>query len=184
MNNKSPKISFVFDRKKKATPTIKAPVEIRITYNYQQKFLSTGIKLNSTQWKNGKIVNSSDIIQLSQTLDKLLSNVRQVILDMMNEGSVNLSSIPARLQSMGNNKITFWNFCEQRATIRKFGKKKDTQERYERFIRLFKSWGKIQSFEDIKEKNIMLYDEYLESKYNEMKQILETQSNETSTQAQ
>ena len=163
MNNKSPKVSFVFNRKKTATPTVTAPVEIRVTYNYQQKFLSTGIKLNSTQWKNGKIINCPDTIQISQTLDKLLSNVRQAILDMMNDGSIDLSSIPMRIQNNENHKITFIDFCEQRAAIRKFGKRKDTQERYERFIRLFKSWGKIQNFEDLKEKNILLYDEYLES---------------------
>ena len=48
MNNKSPEITFVFDRKKAATPTVMSPVEIRAKYNYQQKFLSTGIKLDST----------------------------------------------------------------------------------------------------------------------------------------
>jgi hypothetical protein len=95
--------------------------------------------------ENGKIVNFTDIIQLSQTLDKLLSNVRQVILDMMNEGSINLSSIPTRLQGRENNKIAFLDFCEQMALIRKFGKQKDTQKRYGRFIRLFKAWGKYKA---------------------------------------
>ena len=71
MNNKSPQITFVFDRKKQASPTVKSSVGMRITYNYQQKFLSTGIKLLSTQWKNGKIINCPDVIQISQTLDKL-----------------------------------------------------------------------------------------------------------------
>lgn len=147
-----------------ATPTVKSSVEIRITYNYQQKFIATGIKLNSTQWKNGKIVNCPDIIQISQTLDKLLSNIRQVILNMMDEGTMDLCAISQRLQKLESKKMTFIDFCEQRATIRKFGKRKDTQERYERFIRLFRSWGRIRDFEDLNEKNILLYDKHLSEK--------------------
>ena len=161
MNNKSPQIVFVFDRRKIATPTIKSSVEMRITYNYKQKFLATGIKLYSTQWKNGKIINCPDIVQISQTLDKLLSNVRQVIFDMMNEGNIDILAIPERLEKKETGSLTFTQFCVQRAAIRKYGKQKDTQERYDRFIRLFSNWGEITSFEDITEKNIISYDKYL-----------------------
>ena len=108
-------------------------------------------------------MNCPDIIQISQTLDKLLSNVRQVILDMMDEGSIDLSSIPMRLQSKENRKIGFLEFCNQRAAIRKYGKKADSQERYDRFIRLFKAWGGIREFGDINDKNIICYDKYLDS---------------------
>ena len=161
MNNKSPQIAFVFDRRKIATPTIKSSVEMRITYNYKQKFLATGIKLYSTQWKNGKIINCPDIIQISQTLDKLLSNVRQVIFDMMNNGNIDILAIPERLEKKETGSLTFTQFCVQRAAIRKYGKQIDTQERYDRFIRLFSNWGEITSFEDITEKNIISYDKYL-----------------------
>ena len=162
MNNKSPQINLVFDRRKIATPTTKSSVEIRITYNYKQKFISTGIKLNSTQWKNGKIVNCPDIIQISQILDRMLSNVRQVIFDMMNEGCIDIMAIPSRLKQ-SEESVTFIQFCEQRAAIRKYSKEKDTQERYDRFIRLFKTWGEIKTFDQIIERNIIAYDEYLRS---------------------
>ena len=164
MNNKLPQITFVFDRKKKATPTVKASVDMRITYNYKQKFISTGIRLYSTQWKNGKIINCSDMIQISQTLDKMLSNVREVILDMMNEGLIDITSIPKRLEQKRQKDITFLEFCHQRAEVRKYGKEKDTQERYDRFLKLFSKWGKIIQFSDINEENVISYDKYLLNK--------------------
>ena len=164
MNNKLPQITFVFDRKKKATPTVKASVDMRITYNYKQKFISTGIRLYSTQWKNGKIINCSDMIQISQTLDKMLSNVREVILDMMNEGLIDITSIPKRLEQKRQKDITFLEFCYQRAEVRKYGKEKDTQERYDRFLKLFSKWGKIIQFSDINEENVISYDKYLLNK--------------------
>ena len=161
MNNKSPQINFVFDRRKIATPTIKSSVEMRITYNYKQKFLATGIKLYSTQWKNGKIVNCPDILQISQTLDKMLSDVRQVIFDMMKEGNIDITAISDKLAQKEKGNLTFIQFCEQRAAIRKYGKKKDTQERYDRFLKKFKQWGKIIKFEDIDENTIIAYDKHL-----------------------
>lgn len=161
MNSKSPQVSFVFDRRKKATTSVKASVEIRITYNYKQKFISTGVRLYSNQWKNGKIVNCPDIIQISQTLDKLLVNIRQILFLMMQQESVDITLIPEKLKELENKKISFIEFCKQRAAVRMYGKKKDTQERYTRFIRLFSEYGKIQKFEDINERNIIAYDEYL-----------------------
>ncbi len=164
MNNKYPQITFIFDRRKTATPTTQSYVEMRITHQYKQKYISTGIKLYSTQWKNGKIVNCPDIIKVSQILDKMLSNVRQVILDMMEEGHIDIKSIPKRLDGMTTEKITFKSFCKQRAIIRKFGKQEDTQERYDRFLKMFFKWGGIKDFDDITDKNIIAYDKYLTSK--------------------
>ena len=164
MNNKYPQVSFIFDRRKVATPTIKSSVDMRICYNYKQKFISTGIRLYSTQWKNGKIINCPDIMGISQTLDKMLSDVRQIILEMSKNGNIDVLAIPDKLKQLNTPKINFIEFCNQRAVIRKYGKKKDSQERYDRFIRLFSEWGKIRNFEDITEKSIINYDKYLHDK--------------------
>lgn len=164
MNNKYPQVSFIFDRRKLATPTIKGSVDMRICYNYKQKFISTGIRLYSTQWKNGKIFNCPDIMEISQTLDKMLSDVRQIILEMSKNGNIDVLAIPDKLKQLNAPKINFIEFCNQRAVIRKYGKKKDSQERYDRFIRLFSEWGKIRNFEDITEKNVINYDKYLHDK--------------------
>jgi site-specific recombinase XerD len=163
MSLKQPHITFIFDRRKKASLSKKGSLEVRITHDYKQKYISTGISLYSNQWRNGKILNCPDILQISQSLDKLLTNIRQIILDMMDEGNININEIPDRLNKMNKEVITFLEFCEQRATIRKYGKKKDTQERYTRFLRLFRNWGGIQKFKDVTEDNIISYDKYLKS---------------------
>lgn len=164
MNNKYPQVSFVFDRRKIATPSVKSSVEIRICYSYKQRFISTGIKLYSTQWKNGKIVNCPDILQISQTLDKQLSDIRQIILDMIKEGNIDISLIPERLLRLSADNINFIDFCKQRTEIRKYGKASDSQGRYNRFMKFFIQWGCIKSFDDIKDSNIIAFDKYLISK--------------------
>ena len=45
MINKYPQISLIYDRRKTATPSRKASVELRITHDGKQKYLSTGILL-------------------------------------------------------------------------------------------------------------------------------------------
>ena len=45
MNNKLPQIHLIYNRYKKATPDKPAVVEIRITHNYKQKYISTGVML-------------------------------------------------------------------------------------------------------------------------------------------
>lgn len=163
MNNKFPQIHLIYNRYKKADSETKAVVEIRVTYDRKQKYISTGIWLYPNQWKNGKIMNCNNLYEISQILDKLISNVRQVLIDMLNEGDIDLSQIQYRLRKIEMRKISFIDFCNQRAEVRKYGKEKDTQERYERFIRLFTQWGRIKTFSDIKDANIIAYDMYLNS---------------------
>jgi site-specific recombinase XerD len=163
MNNKYPQITFVFDRRKIASPTIKSSVDMRICYNYRQRFIATGIKLYANQWKNGKIVNCPDIMQISQVLDKMLTDVRHIILEMEKEGTIDILTIPERLKQLNSPKTSFLEFCRHRAIIRKYGKRKDTQERYNRFIRLFTAWGEITEFENINDNSIISYDKYLDS---------------------
>ena len=161
MNNKVPQIHLIYNRYKKANAETKAVVEIRVTYDRKQKYISTGIWLYPNQWKNGKITNCDNIMQISQILDKLISNVRQVIFDMIQENNIDIFSIQERLNKMSLQRIGFVEFCNQRAEIKKYGKQKDTQERYHRFIRLFSQWGKIKTFNDVTDRNIIAYDMYL-----------------------
>lgn len=42
-NGRMPSVSLVYDRKKTATRTKAAVVEIRISYDYRKKYISTGV---------------------------------------------------------------------------------------------------------------------------------------------
>ena len=161
MINSIPHISCIFNRRKKASNTKKASIEIRIAYNYKQKYISTGIMIYHKQWKNNRIVNTPDAIQLNQTIDNMITDIRNIIISMQKEGNIDIFSIPARLKKTT---ISFTEFCDQRAIIRKYGRTIDSQKRYDRFLRLFREWGKINSFDDITELNIISYDEYLSNK--------------------
>lgn len=162
--NKTPLLEFVFNRRKTATSSKEASVELRITFDRRQKYMSTGIRLLPRHWHRGSVVNRADAIQLNQTLDKLMIDVRKIILEMMEEGIMDIFEIPERLWRLRTGNISFIDFAKQRMDVRKYGKATDSKQRYERFFKVFESWGKIVQFEDITDDNIIAFDGYLAAK--------------------
>lgn len=161
MINKYPQVTFVYDRRKTATASKKSAVELRITYNCKQKFISTGIMLYPNQWKKGVITNCPDAIQISQTLDKLLTDIRQIILEMIEDNNIDINTIPDKLEKKRRGILTLAEFFKQRAEVRKYNLEPDSQIRYDRFIKFFFAWGKITTFDDLTDTNIIDYDKYL-----------------------
>lgn len=159
-----PTVSFVYDRYHKASSGRKASVEIRISYNGKQKYISTGIRLYPKEWKKDTVVNTPDAQQLNQQLDKILIDVRQILIDMSNEDNINIYSVPERLEKKQNGQLSMFQFFRQRIDIRKYNKSSNTQYKYERFFRFFKKYGKVKSFGDITEASILAYDQYLKGK--------------------
>lgn len=155
-----PKITYIYDRYKKASLKRKGTIEMRITYNRKQKYISTGIELYPKEWKKGEVVATADAQKLNNQLGIMIAKVRQIFIDMSNEVNIDIFSIPEKLKG---NKPDLFKFLKKRVAVRECGKSKDTITRYERFIRLFKQWGHIKGFEDITEANIIMYDEYLKS---------------------
>ncbi|MBR6491776.1 MAG: site-specific integrase [Bacteroidales bacterium] len=159
--NKTPLVEFVYNRHKTASATKEAAVELRVTFERKQKYMTTGVRLLPKQWHRGTVTNRVDAIQLNQTLEKLMIDVRQVVVNMMTEGSIDIFSIPDRLKRLRSGNINFLDFCDKRMKIRQYGKAEDSQERYTRFMKFFRGWGKIAEFEDITDLNIIALDEHL-----------------------
>ena len=88
------------------------------------------------------VINRVDAIQLNQTLEKLVVDVRKVILQMMDDGNIDIFSIPDKLKRLRSGNLTFLDFCDKRMKIRQYGKAEDSQERYTRFMKFFRGWGK------------------------------------------
>lgn len=158
-----PIVSLVFNRRHSATTTKEAAVELRISYRKQQKYMSTGIRLLPKHWHRGRVVNRFDATQINQTLDKLVADVRTVILKMMDESTIDIYSIPDRLNQLHIGDIRFLDFCDKRADVRSFGKSHDSKTRYERFITKFRLWGGIQDWSDITEEKIIAFEGHLAS---------------------
>lgn len=159
---KSPLYKFVYDRKKVGSKTKEALVELRVTYDYKQKYMSTGVKVLPKHWKDGCMVHDrEDAEEINETLNMIMKEVRTVVNQMMKEGSVVLNEIPSRMKKRKNDGLSFLEYCEQRMRVRQHGLSEDSRERYERFMRFLRSWGKIVWFGDVTDANIVAMDDLL-----------------------
>lgn len=157
----TPILTFVYDRRKRGNSRKEASVELRITYNRRQKYISTGVRLLPKHWKNGRVADRPDAMEVQRTLDVLMTRARTVVNNMMEGGSLSLDEVPSQMARLVEDRRSFLDYCHERAQIRKYGKAKDTQERFDRFLRWFARWGKIVYFSDVTDRNVMLMDETL-----------------------
>ncbi len=137
-------------------------MEIRITYNKKQKYISTGVMLYPNQWNGKKVINRPDCIAINKMLDKIWMSVIQAIYKMYDTGNIDIFSIPNMIKSHEEN-ISLKDFLRKRMEVRTYGKSINTINRYKRFLRFFHQWGDIKTFSDITEHNIIQYDKYLKS---------------------
>lgn len=157
----TPLFAFVFDRKHKATNEKEVQVELRITYSYKQVYMATGVKLAKKQWHKGMVVNRPDAQALNKLLDTMMRNAREVVNEMLEEGSLDITTIPDRLRRKQARVISFVDYCAKRSEERKWNLSADSKQRYERWMKFFIQWGGIDSFRDVTESNIIAYDQWL-----------------------
>lgn len=165
----TPIITTVFDRRKRASAKKEGSIEIRITYGRKQRYITTGIRCLPKQWRSGCIVNRLDAFELQNELDRVLTNVRKNVNAILEGGEFDIITINKKVskkQQQDNEKNATSNrllidFMRERAEIRKFGKKQDTQERYDRFLDFFEKWGGMVTFEDLTPQKIIELDKAL-----------------------
>lgn len=154
-----PTLAFVYDRKKTATASKEAVVELRISYERKSKYISTGVSLLPKQYKGGRVTNRADMVELNESLDLLMAKARKAVNTMMEEGDFSLEELPRRIKaSSSGSDVSFIEYCKKRVQVRIYGKSDDTKDRYERFIKWLKAWGEIRHFSDVTDENIVKMD--------------------------
>lgn len=156
-----PKIKFIFDRHKRANDSNKGTVELRITADKTQKFLSTGISCFPDQWdsKHEQVINTLDAMQLNEIITKMRIKAMRAINDMMDKDSFDLNEIIASVRTKKAVQTTFIGYIRKRMEEKPVSDY--TKKAYHVFMSRFEEWGKIAFFSDVNEKNIRAWDEWL-----------------------
>ena len=161
-----PILKVICDRQKRASNVKEGSIEVRITYNRVQRFVTTGVRVLPYQWKDGRIIKRLDALELQHTLDLFVVHVREVINDLMAKGEFDIKTIVSIIGGKNKHNASanlpeqkfVMDYFNERAAIRKYGRSKDSQERYERFLRWFENWGGMITLADITEANILKMD--------------------------
>jgi integrase len=156
-----PNLTLIYDRKGQASKERPAVVELRISAGKVRKYISTGVKLLPKEWKNGSVTGRVDMIPLNRQLQSLLKKCNEIVMQMMEDDSVDLDAIPAILKDRLQQKETFLEYAKERAEIKKKKLKQGTQRRYKVVFDFLESWRGIVSFAEVTEQNIQKMDDYL-----------------------
>lgn len=160
----SPILTFVYDRKKTATKTKSAVVELRITIDKQRKYISTGIKLFPKEWKDGCVVHRDDWKECNNQLQMIRRKVSDAITNMMEDGVFDINSIPSIVKSTTMVRITFLSYAKNLNKQREKEIRKSTARHYESVMNFLEEWKGIVSFSDINEAKITELDKELKNR--------------------
>lgn len=108
MNNR---VRTVFNRRKQASDTTCAAVEIVVCLGRERFYFSIGIFLNATQWLDGKVINHPKAAIFNEQIQKKVTEFERIIIamevngdDMTTQQFKNLSVIrwqqPTQLHGM------------------------------------------------------------------------------------
>lgn len=158
---RQPIISLIYNRYRKASATKDAVIELRIAYDNRQAYISTGIFVFPKEWRKGRIINRPDATILNKTLDKLTIEVREIIYQMIEEGNIDIFAIRRRLKEKSKKAMTFLDYYAEKAENRKHGISVTAQGRYDLVLKTLKDFGKITTFSDLNEINVIAFDKYL-----------------------
>ena len=159
--DRMPVVGFVHNRKKTATRSKAAVIEMLVTYGGKHKYMSTGVRVLPKEWHGGMVTGRVDAMELNKALNTMRNKVLKAINEMLEEGFVDIREIPSRMRRQAAMGKTFTEFCRERARVRTYGMAKGTVARYERFLRWFERWGCIKTFGDVTDGNVLLMDEAL-----------------------
>jgi len=158
-----PKIVFVYDRRHTASKNHKGSIELRITLNKRQKFISTGIMVYPNQWKGGNpYVSGYDTSHIdNKTLTAIWQRASKIVSEQVESGEVDIDAIPRLLKPSEGAGITFLQYIMKRIEKEKANDAEATYRQKVTFYNKLHEYGKIKLFSDISEKTIRDFDEWL-----------------------
>lgn len=160
---KLPKLQVVFDRKHETEKDSRAKgiVEIRITHNYKQKYVSTGVRCEKQYWsvRDGKVVKKLTCITDNERIAALYERLNEeIVRAYKNKETIDLATIVERAKTRVTEE-TFIEFVKKRAQERAVSA--GTRLHYDLFADFLERWGKIVTFGDVTVENIQAMHEAL-----------------------
>ena len=165
-------IRLVFDRRKIATKTHPAAVYIEATYRKKRKFINTGVKLLDGQWGNNcKVRNHPQSNILNESIERQVASIYDFAHSLQMKGEeFDFVKLENHLSyGKGSGKDTFLRFMKKRIWERPIGE--STKERHWGMLKALEDFGKIKSFDDLTQMNILAWDAYAKKRCSKLSSV-------------
>lgn len=153
------KTRIVFDRHNTATKTNKATVYVEVSYKRVRNFYNTGVSVYSDQFKNGRVVNHGQMVEMNRRINEMQTVIEEYINEKIKAKSeFSLDGLKKYMETRNSDTInSFLRFMLSKIMERPISE--STRKGHLSVYRTLKKWGHITQFSDITDANIKLWDE-------------------------
>ena len=157
---KLPTVKFVYDRKHQSAPKRKGHVDLRVTYQGRQKFLSTGISVLPRHWdaRTEQVKDCYEASDYNVIIASMKKKVLQIISRMVDNGKIDLPAIAVQMRQETVT-MTFPEYVRMRME-----KRQVTAHTHKSYVTMYNKmceFGRFRTFADITQKNIRDFSEWL-----------------------
>lgn len=156
--------SLVRDYRGRKKPSQEATIDIRLTINRVSYYISTGIKVRSSEFSGGTVINRSDAPELNKRLEVLSIRAHQELNRMLEHGGqINIVELRQRVWSATSaySEYGFIDWAED--SVNASSLSEGTRKHYHPLFRRLRDSGLMSSWDDISVESIYKFDEYLHS---------------------
>ena len=159
---KYPTTRFVFDRKKTASKTKDALIQVEILLDGKKKYVTTGVRVYKDQWNDrNHVCKRDDMFTLNERIDAIKERIDGYINKLAKNGDAfDWDSFTKFIESKGETKESFIDYVRRRILERQ-DIKASTKKAHMKMIGLFLEFGKINRFEDLTKPNIAAFYEWM-----------------------
>lgn len=157
----TPKVKFVFDRRKRASKTTNGAIELEVCFAGQRVRLSTGIGVHTGEWKDGKVVKRLDAQILNKELNDKFNDLYDTVKQMIEDENVCLDKLKEYRfgERRMSQKINALDWIAERIELRSV--RDSTKKQHSVMLRALRASKLFYSFKDFTPANIKLWDDML-----------------------
>lgn len=152
--------SIVFDHRGRAGKKELGPIELRIIVDRRPYYISTGVRVYACEFMHGSVVDRADSDELNERLAIYVKRAQAEINKYLSAGMpVDVASIRKKLGGQNDGKGELIDWISER--IKTLTVKPGTLKHYKTMLRCLRDFGGMQTWADVTEDNIMLFDSFL-----------------------
>lgn len=160
--NKNIEVKVVYDRKHIATKA-SAPkrklgtISIEVYYNARRVYFTTGIRVYSDQFRNGKVVNHGQQVNYNERIRSIVNSIENFITDLQMRGeSFDFDKLKEFIgNSVSTQGTPFLDFIEKQIAERTMSDR--TRMCHTSALKKLREWNVIKDFSDVTVENIIAW---------------------------
>lgn len=157
--------ALVHGRRVREKGDVVSSVELRVCYQYRQKYFATGVRCLASEWDGRGVRGRKDAAALNERLDDIVRKAREVEERLRERGALSLDGFAKLMRANGEKGAArargFWEFCEERVAVRSHGRTRWTEVRYRRLLAYLRERFSWTAAEDVQEVDLVRLDAML-----------------------